>query len=680
MAGKRIIALDPLALYDIGYAIAVDKPGNIEAKQFPLSRVGNTYMQGSTDNINWHNEITGGDIYYRFSTDGGTTWNSFDSLYSFKLREAGIEKGTITKGEYLNFITDGKILAQITDLSGGANISLSLNTLSYNDLSDKPTIPTLGTLTTTSATALTPATGESFGSALNLHRISKTGDYNDLLNKPTIPSTYAGWNFQSQNSGGSQIGIQLIGSGQTASLRAGTNVTLSQSSGVITINATDTNTTYSAGTGLTLSGTTFNHTNSISAQAVQAIYPVTIDAQGHITTYGSPLTALKNPQTLTVKFDNGSTEGTSLYTYDGSVAKSFDIRAGSGVFITNSAGIIYINATDTNTWQPNTSTQEGYVASGFGQYNKVWKTDASGNPAWRNETSEAPETINQANHGFIVHDWIRYDATQSKYVKAQANNAVNAQVCGIVIEVITPNMFTFVSEGTITGGSWTSGSEYFLSTSTAGAMVTLPTPEVWTVGQVRMSLGWATPQGFKVEIDVGDVIGQAIIDPDGGGGGLSTVITANSVTGDGSSENPVQLVGDVPNPGLGKYYGTDPIIGNLGYHSLPSVSNSIEDIAFEWRHLTPGVAQTFVLDIDSSFAYLIQTAVLESDGTFEDVQIEIDGTPVTGLTLMDVSTEATYTATAANSVSVGAKVVMKTTANYLGNPTFLRGKLKTLRQ
>jgi hypothetical protein len=679
MAGKRIIALDHLTLFDPAYAIAVDKVGNLEAKQFPAARLGNTYMQGSVDNTNWHNEITGGDTFFRFSTDGGNTWNSFDSLYSWKIRESGIEKGTITKGEYVNFITDGKIVAQITDLSGGTNISLSLNTLSYNDLSDKPTIPALGTLTTTSATGLSPATNESFGSALNLHRISKTGDYNDLLNKPSIPSTYTGWNFQSQNSGGTQIGIQLIGSGQTAAIRAGTNVTLSQASGVITVNATDTNTTYSAGTGLTLNGTTFNHSNSITAQAVQGVYPITIDAQGHITTYGSPLAALKSPQSLTIKFDNGSIEGTNLYTYDGSVAKSLDIRAGSGVYFSQSAGIIYLNATDTNTWQPNTSTQEGYVANAFGQYNKVWKTDASGNPAWRNETSEAPETITQSNHGFIVHDWIRYDATQSKYVKAQANNAINAQACGIVIEVITPNMFTFVSGGTITGGSWTSGSEYFLSTTTAGAMVTLPNPEVWTVGQVRMSLGWATPQGFKVEIDVGDVIGSAIIDPNGGGG-LSTVVTANSVTGDGSSGSPVQLVNDTATPGLGKYYGTDAILGNLGYHSLPSVSNSIEDIAFEWRHLTPGVAQTFVLDIDSSFAYLIQTAILESDGTFEDVQIEIDGTPITGLTAMDVSTEATYTATAANSVTTGAKVVMKTTVNYLGNPTFLRGKLKTLRQ
>lgn len=91
-------------------------------------------------------------------------------------------------------------------------------------------------------------------------------------------------------------GTQILGDNTTAlNLKAGTNVSLTNSSGTVTIAATDT--TYSAGTGLSLSGTTINHSNSVTAGtagtssatsgSTLSVPYVTYDAQGHVTASGT---------------------------------------------------------------------------------------------------------------------------------------------------------------------------------------------------------------------------------------------------------------------------------------------------------------------------------------------------------------------------------------------------------
>ena len=65
-----------------------------------------------------------------------------------------------------------------------------------------------------------------------------------------------------------------------------------------------------AGTGLSKSGTTLNHSNAITAQTTQGLYPIKIDAQGHITAYGSAQTIpTVNNATLTIQ-KNGTTVDT----------------------------------------------------------------------------------------------------------------------------------------------------------------------------------------------------------------------------------------------------------------------------------------------------------------------------------------------------------------------------------
>jgi len=60
--------------------------------------------------------------------------------------------------------------------------------------------------------------------------------------------------------------------------------------------------TYSAGSGITFStvggSITIDHGNSVTAQTTQAVYPIKIDSEGHISAYGSAITPLTASSTL----------------------------------------------------------------------------------------------------------------------------------------------------------------------------------------------------------------------------------------------------------------------------------------------------------------------------------------------------------------------------------------------
>lgn len=66
-----------------------------------------------------------------------------------------------------------------------------------------------------------------------------------------------------------------------------------------------------AGTGLSGGGTsgdvTLNHSNSVTAQTTQAVYPIKIDSEGHISAYGSAVT-IPTVNNANLKFKVGSTE------------------------------------------------------------------------------------------------------------------------------------------------------------------------------------------------------------------------------------------------------------------------------------------------------------------------------------------------------------------------------------
>ena len=94
-------------------------------------------------------------------------------------------------------------------------------------------------------------------------------------------------------------------------------VTSAQDMGYTTNTGTVTSVGITAGSGISVSGSpittngsiTVGHTNSVSAQTTQAVYPIKIDGNGHISSYGSAVTILKK-YTTTLTGDASKTSFT----------------------------------------------------------------------------------------------------------------------------------------------------------------------------------------------------------------------------------------------------------------------------------------------------------------------------------------------------------------------------------
>lgn len=93
------------------------------------------------------------------------------------------------------------------------------------------------------------------------------------------------------------------------------------------------------------------------------------------------------------------------------------------------------------------------------------------------------DNITQSVHGFVVGDVLRYNTSTSKYVKAIADSAENAEVVGIVSEVTDADGFSLTYNGyvDVTSLSGITAPVLFLSGTTAGACTTNPPSAIGTV-------------------------------------------------------------------------------------------------------------------------------------------------------------------------------------------------------
>lgn len=105
-------------------------------------------------------------------------------------------------------------------------------------------------------------------------------------------------------------------------------------------------------------------------------------SHGIVTDSDTTYTLTKSGTTITLTGSDGTTDSVTDADTDTKYGLSI---SGHTVSLVENGTNASVTVPDNNTWQQNTASQNGYVTSGNGHANKVWKTDENGNPAWRDD-------------------------------------------------------------------------------------------------------------------------------------------------------------------------------------------------------------------------------------------------------------------------------------------------------
>ena len=221
---------------------------------------------------------------------------------------------------------------------------------------------------------------------------------------------------------------------------------------------------------------------------------------------GGAATSVANSQVI--KFDSGTTEGTDLYTYNGSAAKTLDIKAGTNVSLTKAAGSITISANDPSVaWTELTSKPT--TVSGYGITDAYTKTEVDGLVTGLDfkASVRAIATSNITLSGTQTVDGVALVATDRVLVAGQTTGSQN----GIYVVAagawtrstdadtsakVTTGMYTFVAEGTTYADSgWVLTTNDTITLGTTSLVFT----QFNGLGQVTAGAG-LTKTGSKIDV------------------------------------------------------------------------------------------------------------------------------------------------------------------------------------
>lgn len=221
----------------------------------------------------------------------------------------------------------------------------------WTDTNTHQSIKTLNTNNTT-AQAVNASEAIAGSGVINLHKVSKTGNYNDLLNKPTIPTV-----------GNGALTIKVGEKGDTAG--TGSFTANQSSASTITLPVyTKTEIDEKIVAAVQYLGTVAN------ADELAALDP---NSDGDFCRVSVAFGSYHVGDLLLCKTKKSD-----------STAATWDVIHGE---------------MDKNTWTANSASADGYVAKGTGHANKVWKTDANGNPGWRDDADTNTNTAHTHTAG-----------------------------------------------------------------------------------------------------------------------------------------------------------------------------------------------------------------------------------------------------------------------------------------
>ena len=196
--------------------------------------------------------------------------------------------------------------------------------------------------------------------------------------------------------------------------------------------------TAASGGNITTTGT-INHINSVTAQSTQAVYPIKIDAQGHISAYGSAITIPSD-----VNVTNTAVTATSTYYLTGSSSSA----TATGTLNKHASISAYVDADTSTTGLSRINLGNGTATGTAGAKQGVLRL--YGNTAYycdiraESSTPTANRTIYLPSYGGTMY----LPCMSTSNAVGSANNPVYVEATG---RIVAGNSFVPTTGGTFSG-------------------------------------------------------------------------------------------------------------------------------------------------------------------------------------------------------------------------------------